>query len=285
MARRGFSLIELLVVMAILSLLMGIVLPGLSKVRVQARRLRGTNNQKQIVGGANLFSMDNDHQYPESVATIGDDSSWNWQEPMMLTGYRARSPRLHRSMSAYLRCYIKDADTIYCPNAPRKYTYLQEVWEAGDAWDNPDSPPVADPVSGTYCFYWNYTGYLQDRPYLFQGPKSSIGGPRLSKLLVSGYFAYNHWRSENAYSSCEKFNGSSITEGTILSSAYWSAKADADSDKPRIKLQAGYTDGHVENYSSEDTVMMRVILKPETGQPYPDNISPGSFFLPCSALR
>jgi prepilin-type N-terminal cleavage/methylation domain-containing protein len=57
MARRGFSLIELLVVMAILSLLMGIVLPGLSKVRVQARRLRGTNNQKQIVGGANLFSM------------------------------------------------------------------------------------------------------------------------------------------------------------------------------------------------------------------------------------
>lgn len=285
MARRGFTLVELLVVMAVLSVLMGILLPGLNKVRYQARRLRGMNNQKQIVGAINLFSMDNDHRYPESVATIGDETNWNWQEPMMLTGYRARSPRLHRSMSEYLRRYIKDAKTIYCPNAPRKYAYLQDAWDAGDAWDNPDSPPVEDPVSGTYCFYWNYTGYLQGRPYLFQGPRNSIGSPRQSRLLVSDYFAYNHWRSENAFSSCEKFNGSSITEGTILSSAYWSAKANDGSDKPQIKLQAGYTDGHVESYSSEDTAMMRVILKPETGEPYPENISPGSFFLPCSALQ
>jgi len=105
-ARRGFTLIELLVVMAIISILMGISLPGLSKVRYQARRILGTSNQRQIVSGANLFALDNDDRYPESVATIGDASSWNWQEPMMLTGYRARSPRLHRSMSAYSRVCI-----------------------------------------------------------------------------------------------------------------------------------------------------------------------------------
>lgn len=285
MARRGFTLIELLVVMAILSILMGILLPGLSKARYQARRILGTNNQRQIVGGVSLFAMDNDEQYPESVATIGDDLTWNWQEPMMLTGYRARSPRLHRSMSAYLRRYLKDADTIYCPNAPRKYEYLQDAWNAGDAWDNPDTPPVEDPVSGTYCFYWNYTGYLEDRAYLFQGPRNSTGGRRQSRLLVSDYFAYNHWRSENAYSSCEKFGGSSITEGTMLSSAYWSDKADAGSDKPQIKLQAGYTDGHVEVFSSLDTVTMRVILNPETGEPYPEDITPGTFFLPRNALH
>ena len=50
----------------------------------------------------------------------------------MLTGYRARSPRMHRSMSAYLRGYIEDADTMYCPGAPKKYRYLQDSWDAGD---------------------------------------------------------------------------------------------------------------------------------------------------------
>jgi prepilin-type N-terminal cleavage/methylation domain-containing protein len=285
MARRGFSLIELLVVIAVISLLTGILLPGLSKARYQARRIIGGNNQRQVIRGAGLFALDNDDQYPESVATIGDDTTWNWQEPMMLTGYRARSPRLHRSMSAYLRRYIEDADAIYCPSAPRKYKYLDECWEAGDAWDNPNTPPVEDPVSGTYCFYWNYTGYLEDRSYLFRGPRNSAGGSGQSKLLVSDYFAYDHWRSENAYSSCEKFSGSSVTEGTELSSAYWSQKPYCPSAVPQFKLQAGYTDGHVESFSSLDTAPMRVILYPATGEPYPEDISPGTFLLPQNALR
>jgi len=179
---------------------------------------------------------------------------------------------MHRSMSAYLRPYIEDAGMMYCPNAPRKYDHLQDVWDTGDEWDNPLTPPVKDPLSGTYCFYWNYTGYLENREYLFKGPRSSASG--------------RYWsRSPHSYGSCEKFAGASITEGTLLSSAYWSREGVAGSDAPEIKLHAGYTDGHVETYSASDTLAMRVIWKPETGEPYPDDIGPGRFYLPRNALH
>jgi len=286
MPNRGFTLVELLVVISVVSLLSGILLPALSKARDQARKLLGASNQRQIVSAVSLFAADNDQKYPESVATIGAEW-WNWQEPMMLTGYRARSPRMHRSMSAYLRNYIEDADTMYCPNAPRRYRYLQDVWDAGDDWDNPQTTPVKDPASGTYCFYWNYTGYLENRDYLFKGPRNAAGGRLQSKLLVSDYFGYDHQRNPNSYGSCQRFLGASITEGTLLSSAYWSDKGSAGSGAPDIKLHAGYTDGHVENFSASDTIAMRVIKVPETGEPYPggDGIGPGIFYLPRNALH
>jgi type II secretory pathway pseudopilin PulG len=171
----AFTLLELLTVISIISLLLAILLPSLNQIRRQSRIMLGMNNQKQIVSAANLYAFDNDEHFPESVATVGDLDYWNWQEPMMLTGYRARSPRLHRSMSGYLRNYINDADIMFCPNAPQKYKYLKESWEAADDWDNPETPSVKDPVSGTYCFYWNYTGFLEERSYLFRGPQSTQG--------------------------------------------------------------------------------------------------------------
>ena len=203
----------------------------------------------------------------------------------MMTAVRSRNSQLHRSMSWYLHNYIKNAGTMFCPNAPHKYKNLQAAWDAGDEWDNPETPTTQDPVMGTYCFYWNYTGILGKQGKLFKGPEGPSGGQKQSKVLVSDYFGYNHWRSPDSYGSCEKLK-EGITSGTAVSSDYWSyPKTDADGlDLHRIKLYGGYIDGHVESYSASETVPMKVSMNSNGSVPYPDELGPGVFFLPVTAL-
>ena len=281
---KGFTLVELLVVISIISVLMAILVPVLGVARRQAQTLLVMVNQREIVNTVNCYTLDNNGSYPESVATIGAGSHWNWQEPTMLTGYRKRSPQLYRSMSAYLRSYIKDAGKLFCSNAPEKYEYLEEAWDAGDGWDNPHTAPVQDPVIGTYCFYWNYIGFMGQPWGIFRGPKSSSDWPESSKLLISDYFGYDHWRNPSAYGSCEKFTKSTLTPGTYVSSAFRSS-SEADLAMLKIKLSAGYTDGHVESYYPSETVPMEVSITHDGSVPYPSGVGPGIFYLPLNALH
>jgi len=288
--RTGFTLIELLVVMGIISILMATLIPVLGNVRQQARRIVSVGNMRQIASAVNCYADDNKDAYPPSVATLGVGTHWNWQEPTYLTAYRKRSPTTHRSVSAYLRLYLANADTLFCASAPVKYKYLQQAWEAGDDWNNPDIAPLPEALLGTYCLYWNYTGYLGQDAGLFRGPRGPARSRGESQILVTDYFGYDHFRSPDAYGSCERFRNANVAEGSDISSAFWSRTGQPDPEELaglNIKLTAGYLDGHVESYRPADTVPMRVILRPETGDPYPDDlgISPGLFYLPHVGLR
>ncbi len=282
---RGISLLEVLVVVGIISILAGILYPTVKKAKRHANRLVTRSNQRQIVQAVTVYAVENDGRFPDSIATIGVDWYWNWSEPTLITGHAARSPRLHRSMSAYLGAYISNVSIMACPNAPEKYKYLQKAWDAQDGWDNPETGPVEDPLSGNYCFYWNYTGYIEGRNSLFKGPGTSAGGRRESKLLVSDYFGYDHWRSQKAYGSCERFRGADITPATLLSSSYWSRGEDwVNLETITVKLQAGFTDGHVEDYSAANVVPMKAILDVAANTPYPNGIGPGIYYLPATGL-
>jgi len=162
--KEGFTLVELLVVISIISVLMGILLPALNRVRQQAATIVGANNQKQTVSAVNLFAFDNDESYPPSVSFVEYHGNWNWYDPRTLASWNTTPSHPHRAMSEYLRGYIKDASIMFCPKAPRKFKYLQEVWDAGDEWNNPDTTFDVLAVRGTYCFYWNYTCLLYTSP-------------------------------------------------------------------------------------------------------------------------
>lgn len=274
-SRQAFTLVEILVVIGIITMLLGILFPVLGRARRQARTVLGMSNKQQIIYAAEVYSADNDDWYPESVASVGDPTNWRWHDPRKLVSKEKKSPRNYRAMSEYLYGYIKDATIMYCPNAPRKYKYLQQAWDAGDDWDNPDNFFPQDPVTGTYCFYWNYVGYLTETDNAFIGPKKASGSIRQGTLLVSDYFGYDNYRSTEAFGSCEQFNkSSSIVPETQFQSSYWSSKQIYGG----IKLSAGYTDGHVECYSPEATIEMEIAGNQSGTEPYP--IPALGFFFP-----
>jgi prepilin-type N-terminal cleavage/methylation domain-containing protein len=282
---RAFTLIELLVVLAVISVLMAVFVPALSKVRRKAGLVECMRNQREIIYAVELFSTDNSSRYPAFAAKRGVAHNWHWDWPTMLTGYYRRYPGPHRAMSHYLRDYIKDTSIMFCPNAPRKYKYLQHAWDAGDDWSHPGTPKP-DPVFGTYCFYWNYVGFLEEPQGPFKGPWGPSYARRRSKLLVTDYFGYDHWRSPNSYGSSERFEAANITEGTDVSSAYWSVANSDDgvrAETLKVVLHAGYQDGHVESYRASEVVAMWVSTTPDGSEP--DTIGPGIFYLPTNALR
>jgi prepilin-type N-terminal cleavage/methylation domain-containing protein len=85
--KNAFTLVELLVVLSICSLLMGILLPALSKARRSVYSMLSKNNQRSIVMGVLCYSSDNDGQFPDSVAKLGPVNHWSWQEPTVLAGF------------------------------------------------------------------------------------------------------------------------------------------------------------------------------------------------------
>jgi prepilin-type N-terminal cleavage/methylation domain-containing protein/prepilin-type processing-associated H-X9-DG protein len=83
MARRAFSLIELLVIIAILGILLGLSAAGVQRVREAAARARCANHLRQMAAAVHQYETTH-RRFPSagilwSQGPPGDDSGWAWQ--------------------------------------------------------------------------------------------------------------------------------------------------------------------------------------------------------------
>src|SRR5437867_7468721 len=69
---RGFTLVELLVAIAIIALLIGLLLPTLFAARERANRVKCLSNLRQIHQAEQIYAIDNNGQYPRVRCIPGD---------------------------------------------------------------------------------------------------------------------------------------------------------------------------------------------------------------------
>ena len=254
----GFTLIEVLVVVAIVALLIAIITPSLQKVREKAGLIACASNQSQIVKAVSGYIAEFAGKLPNPVTSRGiADVLW-----------RNNDGKDNKDVSdAYssLGSYLPKSDIYNCPLS----SFASDDYHDGRSYQDHYENPYNSDISQLYCSYqllWNYNSF---NPSLTMGLKDSIPRPFLgsgkrssNKLLICEAMSFSAQRSgfgmeQNSWISPHRFEGASKPKGKghpfFLRKGSSVNDIDTDPDLRQIRLNAGYLDGRVERYVAGDT--------------------------------
>ncbi len=138
---RGFSLLELLVVLAVTSLLISLILPGFTLVRQSAYKVSCASNMHQVALGLSMYVADNRDTLPSSAYSgfrpvNGFDRMPRPQEMMVLRLSGTSNlwePDWDGVGALYPKRYVNTPEVFYCDAHVGSHTMQKYV----DLWDDP----------------------------------------------------------------------------------------------------------------------------------------------------
>lgn len=115
--RGGFTMIEVLVVVAVIAVLASILLPTLTKARDRAQGIICLNNTRQLYLGWRMYANENDDRLIYNLAMSGSfRTNINWVNNVMTWDLSPDNTNLLTITEAALYPYINSAAIYRCPS-------------------------------------------------------------------------------------------------------------------------------------------------------------------------
>jgi prepilin-type N-terminal cleavage/methylation domain-containing protein/prepilin-type processing-associated H-X9-DG protein len=196
---KGFTLVELLVVIGIIALLISILLPSLNKARTSAIRVECASNLRQIGTVFHLYASENKGKFPDMAKGYG---TWNlitveFRDDIYINRYKLGS--INPSEPDVYRRAV-GGKAFYCP------TYLETQGTPESWWSKNPGSSAPEPVivvgynifaTNNNLNLWNVAKNLNFKSPYSSNEKQLAERPILADISiyygpVDGWYYSNH---------------------------------------------------------------------------------------------
>ena len=174
---RAFTLVELLIVIAIIGVLVGLLMPTVGRARESARRAACLSNLRQVHQSFLLFAEENGGHVPIGYRAIGNPPKGTKQFNSMIYSGTARKFCLFGML--YQTGHMKNPEVFFCPSN-------EDAQNSFNTVDNP-WPPATDPAKNGWGGYGGRPDWLLPDELLKEGKAALM--PRLADLHARAVFA------------------------------------------------------------------------------------------------